>query len=113
MTELAMAIITIFAGTLGDDEEVARDVATQLGYAFIGRELLSAASRRCEVPEAKLNDIVEKEPHWWKGWQENLRPYRIALQAAMSEAALGGKAVQDIFSIGTLVAREAILFACR
>ena len=30
-----MAIVTIFAGTLGDDEEVARKVATQLGYAFI------------------------------------------------------------------------------
>jgi cytidylate kinase len=88
-----MAIVTIFAGTLGDDEEVARNVATQLGYAFIGRELLSAASRRCEVPEAKLNDIVEKEPRWWEGWQENLRPYRIALQAAMSEAALGGNLV--------------------
>ena len=88
-----MAIIAIFAGTCGDDEEIARNVATQLGYPFIGRELLSAASRRCEVPEAKLNDIVEKEPHWWEGWQENLRPYRIALQAAMSEAALGGNLV--------------------
>jgi cytidylate kinase len=88
-----MAIITIFAGTFGDDEEIARNVASALGYPFIGRELLSAASRRCEVPEAKLNNIVEKEPRWWEGWQENLRPYRIALQAAMSEAALGGNLV--------------------
>jgi hypothetical protein len=29
-----MAIVTVFAGTFGDDEEVARNVATQLGYAF-------------------------------------------------------------------------------
>jgi cytidylate kinase len=84
-----MAIVTIFAGTFGDDEEVARNVANALGYPFIGRELLSAASQRCQIPEAKLNDIVEKEPRWWEGWQENLRPYRIALQAAMTEAARG------------------------
>src|SRR5438034_11191566 len=83
-----MAVVTIFAGTFGDDEEVARNVATELGYLFIGRELLSAASQRCDVPEAKLNDIVEKEPHWWERWHENLRPYRIALTAAVSEAAL-------------------------
>lgn len=83
-----MAIITIFGGTFGDDEELARNVAAKLGCQLVSREIFVAASQRCEVPEAKLNDIVEKEPHWWKRWQENLRPYRIALEAAMSEAAL-------------------------
>jgi cytidylate kinase len=83
-----MPIITIFSGTFGDDEELARNVATKLGCQFVSREILVAASQRCEVPEAKLNDIIEKEPHWWERWHENLRPYRIALQAAMSEAAL-------------------------
>jgi len=82
-----MPIITIFGGTFGDDEEHARNVATKLGCQFVSREIFVAASQRCQVPEAKLNDIVEKEPHWWKRWHENLRPYRIALQAAMSEAA--------------------------
>ena len=88
-----MAIVTIFGGTFGDDEELARNVATQLGCQFVSREIFVAASKRCEVPEAKLNDIVEKEPRWWERWQENLRPYRIALQAAMTEAALGGDMV--------------------
>ena len=83
-----MPIITIFGGTFGDDEELARSVARTLGCPFISRELFVAASQRCEVPEAKLNDILEKEPRWWERWQENLRPYRIALLAAMSEAAL-------------------------
>jgi len=87
-----MAIVTIFGGTFGDDEELARNVATKLGCKFVSREIFVAASQRCEVPEAKLNDIVEKEPHWWERWQENLRPYRIALQAAMTEAAIA----QDI-----------------
>jgi cytidylate kinase len=82
-----MAIVTIFGGTFGDDEELARNVATKLGCQFVSREIFVAASQRCEVPEAKLSDIVEKEPHWWERWQENLRLYRIALQAAMTEAA--------------------------
>ena len=83
-----MAIVTIFGGTFGDDEALAQNLALTLGYAYVGREVLVKASQRCEIPEAKLNDILEKEPHWWERWQENLRPYRIALQAAMSEAAL-------------------------
>ena len=82
-----MPIVTIFGGTFGDDEALAESVAHTLGCPYLGREILAEASRRCGVAEAKLNDIVEKEPHWWERWQENLRPYRIALQAAMSEAA--------------------------
>lgn len=82
-----MAIVTIFGGTFGEDEKLARGVAEILGYPYISREILVDAAKRCEVPEAKLNEILEKEPHWWERWQENLRPYRIALQAAMSEAA--------------------------
>jgi len=83
-----MPVITLFGGTFGDDEQIARGVARILHYPFAGREILLAASKRCEVPEAKLSDILEKEPHWWARWQENLRPYQIALQAAMTEAAL-------------------------
>jgi len=83
-----MPVITIFGGTFGDDEQIARSVARALEYPFAGRQILVAASERCEVPEAKLSDILEKEPHWWARWHENLQPYRIALQAAMTEAAL-------------------------
>lgn len=83
-----MPVITIFGGTFGDDEGLARGVAQALDYRFAGREILVAASKRCGVPEAQLNDVLEKEPRWWARWQENLRPYRIALQAAMTEAAL-------------------------
>lgn len=83
-----MPIIAIFGGTFGDDEELARNIAATLGYRFVSREIFVAASQRCGLPEAKLSDIVEKEPHWWNRWHENLRVYRIALQAAMGEAAL-------------------------
>ena len=55
-----MPIITIFGGTFGDDEQIARAVARALEYPFAGREILLAASNRCEVPEAKLSEILEK-----------------------------------------------------
>lgn len=83
-----MAIVTIFGGTFGDDEELTKNVAQSLDCRYVGRDILADAARRAEVPEAKLDEILEKEPHWWERWQENLRPYRIALQAAMTEAAL-------------------------
>jgi cytidylate kinase len=88
-----MAIVTIFGGTFGDDEGLAKGVAEALGCPYVSREIFVEASQLCEVPEAKLSEIVEKEPHWWERWQENLRPYRIALQAAMSEAVLVGDIV--------------------
>jgi Cytidylate kinase-like family/BON domain len=55
--------------------------------------VLVEASRRYRVPEAKLNEIVEKGPHWWERLLQDLRPYRIALQAALCELAHGGKLV--------------------
>ena len=59
----------------------------------MSREIFVAASQRCEVPEARLSDIVEKDRIGGNGGIENLRPYRIALQAAMSEAALSENVV--------------------
>jgi len=88
-----MPIITIYQGASSGGEELAKCVAQALGYRCVGREVLVEASRRYGVPEAKLNEILEKEPHWWKRWLENLRPYRIALQAAMCELAEGGNLV--------------------
>jgi hypothetical protein len=83
-----MAIVTIFGGTFGDDEALAQSAAQTLAWPDVGREIFVAAAQRCGIPEAKLNELVEKEPHWWERWHENLRPYRIALKAAMSDAAL-------------------------
>jgi osmotically-inducible protein OsmY len=55
--------------------------------------VLVEASRRYRIPEAKLNEIVEKGPHWWERLLQDLRPYRIALQAALCELAHDGKLV--------------------
>src|SRR5215470_2104093 len=82
-----MAIITIYQGASGSGQELAEAVAQSLGYGCISREVLVEASLSYGIPEAKLNDIVEKEPNWWSRFLQNLQPYRIALQAAFCEIA--------------------------
>jgi cytidylate kinase len=88
-----MPIITIYQGASGEGQELAETVAQALGYRCIGREVLVEASRRYRIAEAKLNEIVEKGPHWWEHLLQDLRPYRIALQAALCELAHDGKVV--------------------
>jgi cytidylate kinase len=88
-----MPIITIYQGASGEGQELAESVAGALGYRCVGREVLIEASRRYGIPEAKLNEIVEKGPHWWERLLQDLRPYRIALQAALCELADDGKVV--------------------
>lgn len=88
-----MPIITIYQGASGEGQELAETVAQALGYRCIGREVLIEASRRYGIPEAKLNEIVEKDPHWWERLLQDLRPYRIALQAALCELAHDGTLV--------------------
>ena len=88
-----MPIITIYQGASGEGQELAETVAEALGYRCVGREVLVGASRRYGIPEAKLNEIVEKGPHWWERLLQDLRPYRIALQATLCELAHDGKVV--------------------
>ncbi len=87
-----MSVIMIYEGIHGA-EEVANRVAKSLDYKCVGRRDLAATLPNYGVPRAKLDDITEKEPHWWEQWLQDLRPYRIALQAAMCEMAQGGPMV--------------------
>ena len=88
-----MPIVTIYQGASGEGQELAESVAAALGYRCIGREVLVEASRRYGVPAAKLNEIVDQGPHWWERLLQDLRPYRIALQATLCELAQDGQVV--------------------
>ena len=88
-----MPIITIYQGASGEGQELAEAVAQALSYRCVGREVLVEATRRYGIPEAKLNEIVEKGPHWWERLLQDLRPYRTALQASLCELAQDGKLV--------------------
>ena len=80
-----MAIITIYQGASGSGEELAREVANALGYSCVDREVLVEASLRYAIPEARLNQILERDPNWWQRFLADLKPYRLALQAAFCE----------------------------
>lgn len=82
-----MQIITIYQGASGSGDELAVAVAQALGYGPIDREVLVEASLQYGIPEAKLAEIVDREPTWWATFTRNLDPYRIALQAAFCEIA--------------------------
>jgi cytidylate kinase len=88
-----MPIITIFPGASTRGAALATSVSAALGYRCVGREELLEATKRYGITEAKLTEILDKEPHWWERWLESLAPYRIALQAAMCELAQGGNFV--------------------
>ncbi len=49
-------------------EALAEDVAQTLGYRGVGREVLAETIRSYGIPEAKLNEVLEREPHWWDRW---------------------------------------------
>jgi cytidylate kinase len=88
-----MPIITIYQGASEEGQELAESVGQALGYRCVGREVLVGASRRYDIPEAKLNEIVEKGPRWWERLLQDLQPYRIALQATLCELARDGELV--------------------
>src|SRR5262245_1350931 len=78
-----MAIITVYQGASGSGEGLAEVVAETLGYGCVSREVLIQASLRYGIPEARLDELAEKELHWWNRFLQNLEPYRLALQKAI------------------------------
>ena len=88
-----MSIITISHAPYSGGAEIAKKVASSLNYRSVEREVLIEASRRYGIPEAKYEEVLEAQGHWWERWIESLRLYRITIQAAMCEVAQGGAVV--------------------
>jgi cytidylate kinase len=88
-----MSIITISHASYSGGAEIAKKVASSLSYRSVEREVLIEASRRYGIPEAKYEEVLEAQGHWWERWIESLRLYRITIQAAMCEVAQAGGVV--------------------
>lgn len=86
-------IITISHAAFTGGSAIADQVAAALHYRSLNREVLMEASRRYGIPEAKFEEVLETQGHWWERWLESLRLYRITLQAAMCEVAQSGALV--------------------
>ena len=85
-----MPIITIYQGASRKEEKV-RNWLKQLPMRWAidvsGGRCSSKQAGAIAYPKPELNEIVEKGPHWWERLLQDLRPYRIALQAALCELA--------------------------
>src|SRR5919106_3258110 len=88
-----MAIVTISHAAFTGGSAIAEQVAAALNYRSVNREVLIEASQRYGIPEAKFEEVLETQGHWWERWLESLRLYRITLQAAMCEVAQTGNLV--------------------
>jgi len=71
-----MPIITIYRSSFTAGEEIANRVARSLGYRCVSRKALIEATRSYGISEAKLNEVLEKDAHWWERWLQDMRPYR-------------------------------------
>ena len=88
-----MAIITVAHAAFTGGTAIAEKLAAALNYRCVDREVSIEASRRYGIPEAKFEEVLETQGHWWERWLEGLRLYRITLQAAMCEVAQNGNLV--------------------
>ncbi|MBI3326557.1 MAG: cytidylate kinase family protein [Nitrospinae bacterium] len=88
-----MSIITIARGLFSSGQALAEQAAGMLGYRCMSRELLLEAANRYEIPEARLTELLETPPEVAPVRPEQIRLYRIVLQAAMCEVVQGGKLV--------------------
>jgi cytidylate kinase len=88
-----MSIVTISRGLFSSGQALAERVAGMLGYRSMSRELLLEAATRYEIPEAKLTELMETSPEVTPLRPEQLRLYRVVMQAAMCEVLQGGKIV--------------------
>jgi cytidylate kinase len=88
-----MSIVTISRGLFSSGQALAERVAERLGYRSMSRELLLEAATRYEIPEAKLTELMETPPEATPIKPEQLRLYRVVMQAAMCEVVQGGKIV--------------------
>ena len=88
-----MPIITIYHGASGNGQELAEAVAAALEYRCWGRAELVEAARRYGIIELKLSELLRNATQQWEPLSPDFGRYRVALQAALCEAVLGGTLV--------------------
>ncbi len=88
-----MAIITISRQIASYGDEVATELARQLGYAFINRKMLEADLLKHGITEDKLLKYDERKPGFWASLARDRDEYFDYLREAVYERAKGGNCV--------------------
>ncbi|MFC1821750.1 AAA family ATPase [Thermodesulfobacteriota bacterium] len=78
-----MAIITISRGSYTRGKEIAEEVAQNLGYRCISREVLLQASKDFDIPEIKLMQAIKDAPSFLDRVSHGREKYIAYIQAAL------------------------------
>lgn len=88
-----MPIITISRGSSTMGKVVAEQVARQLDYRLISREVLLDAGSRFNVPEIKLEKAIHDAPGILERYRHNKQSYVAYIRSALIERVVDDKAV--------------------
>ncbi len=67
-----MAVITISREYGSRGEEIAQQVATELGYSYFDKEILTDVAREVDTTEDKISEHDEKDEHGFRAFLKNL-----------------------------------------
>ena len=67
-----MAVITISREYGSRAEEIAQQVATELGYSYFDKEILTDVAREVDTTEDKISEHDEKDEHGFRAFLKNL-----------------------------------------
>jgi cytidylate kinase len=80
-----MAIVTISRGSGSGGQELAGQVAKELGYGIVSREEVVREATRFGASETALREALLKPPGLWDRFQHERRRYLAFVQAALCE----------------------------
>lgn len=94
-----MAIITISRTLFSGGEQIAQNLATQLGYPCLNRkELILGAAEDFHFPEAKLIEAMSEPPKLWQQDRDKREAHFNLIRAAFLKRCKGGNLVYHGFS---------------
>jgi cytidylate kinase len=88
-----MSVITISRGTMSGGKLIAEDLAVQLGYRCIDRDIIVEKAAVSGVSHHELRDALDKPPTFLERLQHKKYRYLALIQAALTEEVRAGHAV--------------------
>ena len=88
-----MSIITISRGSMSSGKLIAKNLAEDLGYRCIDRDVIVEKAAASGVSQNDLRNAMEKPPTFLERFQHKKYIYLALIQAALSEEVRTGKAV--------------------
>jgi cytidylate kinase len=88
-----MPIISVSRGTFSGGKHLAEQLAQDLGYPCISREVIAGAAERYGISEASLSAAIDRAPSFLERFQKDRDRYVACIRAELCEHALAGNLV--------------------